>query len=366
MNLFESLHKIEKKYAITFFAFLLAAILGSMSIYNEFIRDDNPTLKITLLNNTNVLDVKEEVSELKIFYGDEDIKNLNKTLSVVQFQITNEGNEPILNEYYDEGYPFYLSINEGKFVKAEQIKSTNDYLKKTAIPIINSDTIISLPKIILEPSESYTIKTLIIHKSDSSINFSTMGKIAKVKSIELVSQVLDNKDQSYWRNAFAGGIGIQAGRISAYTILLIILLIIIILPVVLVNDFITSRQRKKIVKQFKLHNKKKITNHPDIIFSTYISEGLYVLEKSNNILSNNDAKGIRRYLDGVNSQKNKIDYIEKSNMTYPSAITYLSQTRDFISKLNVLNTGHDNKPKIDNEKIKFLSQFIEFATIKES
>lgn len=86
MSIISNIAAIDRKFAWSFFGFVLAVFFGGITIYNEFIRNPNPSLSVQILSDTNVLDVRENVPELKIVYGDVDIKSLSQTLSVVVFR----------------------------------------------------------------------------------------------------------------------------------------------------------------------------------------------------------------------------------------------------------------------------------------
>jgi hypothetical protein len=176
MSVFSSFNNLDKRFAWSFLGFLLASIFGSITIYTEFFRVNTPSVVVEVINDANVLDVKEDINELKVFYGDVDIKSLNQTLSVLFLRVRNDGGAPILNGYYDKNYPFNITLKEGKFLKVEQLNATNKYLKSAAQPKISSDKNIALPEVIMEPAESYTIKILALHSADSNILTRTVAQ----------------------------------------------------------------------------------------------------------------------------------------------------------------------------------------------
>ncbi|MFA7518900.1 hypothetical protein [Shewanella sp.] len=258
MSIISSFNNLDKRFAWSFLGFMLAAIFGSLTIYTEFFRVNNPELIIEVLNDTNVLDVKEDVNELKVFYGDVDIKSLNQTLSVLFLRIKNDGGAPILNGYYDDKYPLNLTIKEGKFLKSEQISSTNDYLKSSALPSIDTEKIILLPQIILEEGESYTIKILALHLAGSDVELEIFGKIAGIREIRLSKYIDSEEDVSFWDNVFVGNVFVHLARLPIYFFGLLFSIVLLIAPIAIASDFFRSENVEKLLNNISYTLKRKL------------------------------------------------------------------------------------------------------------
>jgi hypothetical protein len=244
MSVISSFNNLDKRFAWSFLGFMLATIFGGITIYTEFFRVNTPSVVVEILSDANVLDVKEEINELKVFYGDVDIKSLDQTLSVLFLRVRNNGGAPVLNGYYDKKYPFHITLLEGKFLKVEQLSATNEYLQSAAQPKIKTDKIINLPEVILEPSESYVVKILALHDSNSNIKIDVLGKIAGTKKIKLSPLNSEKTDLSFWQSVFYGGWSIQLTRLPIYFFGFIFGVALIVLPITFASDVITKRKKK--------------------------------------------------------------------------------------------------------------------------
>lgn len=375
MSVISTFNNLDKRFAWSFLGFMLAAIFGGITIYTEFFRVDTPSMIVEVLTDTNVLDVKEDVNELKVYYGAVDIKSLNQTLSVLFLRIKNNGGAPILNGYYDKKYPLNITLSEGKFLKVEQSSSTNDYLLSSAIPSIETEQKILLPEIILESGESYTIKILTIHSSESEVDLNVLGKIAGIKDIKLLKNIGEEKTASYWDQAISGDIWIQLGRLPIYFFGLIFALVLIIAPISIASDFLSKRRRKIIVNQYKVYDSNEITKHHDVVFDAYIEDGLSLLAEAKEVLANRS--NLIKYLDNEkatteNSNNaavapvSRLVYEDMERQNISPNVYRRTRVKRLLKRMGAL-TKNNSDEVIVNEKIEvILGKFIDFVIIKES
>ncbi|WP_281558897.1 hypothetical protein [Thalassomonas sp. RHCl1] len=369
MSVISSFNNLDKRFAWSFFGFMLAAIFGSLTIYTEFFRIDNPELIVEVLNDTNVLDVKEDVNELKVFYGDVDIKSLNQTLSVLFLRVKNDGGAPILNGYYDDKYPLNLTIKDGKFLKSEQISSTNDYLKSSAFPSIDKEKSILLPQIILEQGESYTIKVLTLHSAGSDVELNIFGKIAGVREIRLSKYIDSEEGASFWSNVFVGGAFVHLARLPIYFFGFLFSIVLVLAPISIASDFFSKRKRRKVIKQYKLYIKEEITKKHEFLFKSYIDEGLAPIAEAKETLSDKEKlkKVARKGITPAWIRPER--YPDKYDGSPPHYSRALYRRNTILRLLK----GIDGFIKDESNEIiptphaeNLLSKFIDFVVIKES
>ena len=375
MSVLSSFNSLDKRFAWSFLGFLLAAIFGGITIYTEFFRVNTPSVVVEVINDANVLDVKEDINELSVFYGDVDIKSLNQTLSVLFLRIKNDGGAPILNGYYDENYPFNITLKEGKFLKVEQLGATNDYLISAAQPKIESDKSILLPEVILEPSESYTVKFLALHNSDSSIEIDVLGKIAGTKEIKLKTLNTEDTELSFWGSVFYGDLFVQFARLPIYFLGFIFGLTFVFAPIAMASDAISKRKRKKVVAQYKEYDKGEFTNNHEIIFSTYVYEGLAPLAEAKEALSDKSSwkrilrKGsqhIESDADYQQSPATKLIFEQDERIYTPASPYRRYRSTKLLKKIGALTKSEDGQIQINKNVEVALGKFIDFVVIKES
>lgn len=371
MSIISKFSSIDKKFAWSFSGFILALILGGVSIYTEFVREKRPAVQYEILGSTNILNVEEDVSNLDILYNGVDIKESKMVLSVIVIKILNTGDQDVLNSHYDEKSPLGFALNGGQVVKTEIINASSKYLTDNLkITEIGGGRFV-FPKVILEAGESFTIKILDLHSSDVSSTVEPIGKIAGVKDI-LISDVSDNGDnQSYLLRTFSGNLFVQILRIPAYTLILILLFAGIFVPTMLLTEKIQKKKREKTVKKFKEFCKDEIGNEVDEILDFYSTRGSSSLKRVVKLLGNNSK--LEELIERKKSKESNNDdqnVIEKDVIDiHPFEMEtrshfYSTYHLDDLEKLKLLTITEDSFA-INEELKESLIEVYNFVKIKE-
>lgn len=373
MNTLEKFANIDKKFAWSFLGFVLAVFFGGLTIYNEFIKAHDPQMVVEILSDTNVLDLKENLPELKILYGDVDIKNVGKDLSVMVFRIKNVGGASILGGFYDANSPVEITLSNGEFLKFEKIDSSNEYLKNSASAIKSSPTSIRIPNVIMEPGESYTLKALIIHAARTATLIKSSGKIAGMRNIPVISVDANKENETFWSKVSSGSIGVQAARSLLYFFSFIFVLAAAFLPPIAIFESLQKRARNKSISQFKKHISEALPDGHEAIFECYLNNGLHPLVRVREMLSNPET--LKEMLEKRSQRQislNKeglvfiddIDFIEnhgKNHIILNRGIAYR-----VIKKAEIARIEQDGRIHVDPSKERFLGRFVDYITIKES
>lgn len=365
MNIVERIAAIDKKFAWSFLGFVLAILFGGLTLYNEFIKVREPQLTVEILSSSNVLDLKENVPELNILYGEVNIKSVAKDLSVITIKVKNIGGVSVLGNNYDPTSPFTIKLSAGELLKIETIAASNDYLENFALGIKASESSVLMPKVIIEPGESYTLKLLVIHDARSAPKISTGGKVGGMLKIPVTSIELGEQTNSFFSRAFSGTLAIQATRSIIYFFCFIAFVLIIALPTAGFFSFAEKVRRKKNARLFKVYNNNKIPQEFEIIFDCYIINGIASLNMIASTLANPDeldaALKAGELKDGLPLKRlnHSIDeYVsfEEQNILVTQVVTHSKMVyRDEIGAV-----------VIDSEKQKVLKKFIEYEKIKNS
>ena len=163
MGLLRSLKELDRKFAWGFAGVLIAALLGLITVYREFIEDRRPKLHFDILTNTTVLDIKEEVEKLEILYDGVDIRKREQSLRVITVRVVNGSSKSILKTFYDEKDPFGLSLSDGKIIRKEIIETSNDYFRQNLRPAIKGDRCLTFQSVIIEANNFFVLKLLVLH-----------------------------------------------------------------------------------------------------------------------------------------------------------------------------------------------------------
>lgn len=252
---------------------------------------------------------------------------------------------------------------------------TNDYLLSSAIPVKIDDKSIGLPEIILEPSESYTIKALILHPSESKVDIEVIGKVASVKEISLVKSISKNEKKSFWKIVFQGDFLIQLGRLPSYFFGFIISMLFIFGPIAFVSDALSKRRRNKIVKQFKSYSEENSNEKFENMFDNYIQNGLFLMVEMKKILLDKD-----KLDDLYDSKETKPDENVESDESHGVEMLHTHfegemihhrpnirmAAKSLLKELNLLKENHRGEIVTNTEMVEIFVRFIDFVLIKQS
>ena len=94
-------------------AWSFVGVLVTAAVF-VFVEYRNPfDFRIELIDEFNLVEVKEKISDLKILYEDDDILESQKEIKVIRINLSNNG-ETILQSYYDSTRTFWNQIFQVK------------------------------------------------------------------------------------------------------------------------------------------------------------------------------------------------------------------------------------------------------------
>ena len=285
MSFFAKLQNIEKKYALTFLGFVLAAIFGALSIYTTYFWNRNPQIKYTVSSILGVYDIREEEVKLDIIYDGINIREKKQMLSLISLNVSNVGHEHLTKALYDNNDPLGFRLNGGMLLKAEIIEASNSYLLKNLKISLESKKIAHFSPVIIDSGEWFSVKILALHNENESPEILPLGKIAGIKEIELIPWSKEASKTSFWKEVISGGIFIHLTRAVWYFLALILIGITIGIPIAILSDAASKRKRKRHVRDFKSLSDISFKQEDDFIFETYMNHGEMYLVRINKLLS---------------------------------------------------------------------------------
>lgn len=359
MGLIAWLKNIEIRFALNFFGFVLAVIFGVITIYIEFFRTDEPIIQYEVIGNTSILELREDVSKLKIIYDDLDIKEQKKSLSVISFRVKNDGRKPLLKSHYDEKAPLGFIINSGKIINVEKESLSNAYLQKNLEINIQDDNKAVFSEVIIDPRDNFVIKVLILHEKVIMPEISPIGKIAGLNQIKISNLFSD--EHSFWKDVFHGSILVHLIRVPVYFFGFIFSIGLIFAPIAIASEKLGYRKKNKIINQFKTYTKSGIDPKYEAVFEAFRAFGLNSLEYARDTISNEDKlKAAFRELNQRHIPEFEDEYSER----------HIRETRDLgainIFKKAELITKNEDNISVDDGLLFHITEFIKFASIKQS
>ena len=279
---------------------ILALLFGGLAIYSEFFKDRKPELRFEIVSNTSVLDVREDLGKLEIFYDGLDIKKSKQALRVVVVRVVNSGETAILMGHYDEREPLGFTFSTGKLLRVELLEASNRYLMSNLRVSLTDSLLCVFEPVILESKEYFMFKALILHTQGWTPILSPQGKIAGIRTFYLTEQSSAESEKSYWHLVFAGGVWVQAARLILYFLGLTLLLLTVIFSVDFVSEKLTRRKRKKHVKHFRRVTDIELQDKDEFLFSAYEDNGFDYVQAMGQLLS--DKTKLKEVIDELPEQ----------------------------------------------------------------
>ena len=183
MSLIDSIRDLDQKFAWSFVGVLLALLFGGITVQREFFSETRPRLRYDILTSTPVLNVREDVSKLSVFFDGIDIREQKKSLRVITVRVANDSQKDILKGFYDESEPLGLRVSTGRVIRSDLVTASNPYLERQLVPRRQDDRTLVFPSVILEAQEYFVVKLLVLHGEGAEPYITPIGKIAGVRTI---------------------------------------------------------------------------------------------------------------------------------------------------------------------------------------
>jgi hypothetical protein len=345
--------------------FSLAGLVAAGITIFLFFQEKNINLEYQILTSTNVFDLNADVSDLDVTYDSTSLKKSNENLKIATIKVINTGNEDILKSYFDQNAPIGISIQNGRIIeKPELIEWSDEYLEQNFKVEYESSSSVTFSNVILEQNEFVTLKFLILHKTEETPTWHSLGKIAGQKIIS-INSVQDSKTETpFFEKAFYGAIGIQLARLFGYFFGLILIVVLIAIIGATLSDFFEGKKRKKWINEFIKGEEYQYNRMDDAIFERFEEDGISNFRRIS-YLTNDELKLNSRYNKALKELKEEkeIDPSLQDRMVIEDNFrSDWSLVNELINDGLVLKEG--KKLLINNPMKQTLESFIEFLKSK--
>jgi hypothetical protein len=199
---------IDKKFPWSFSGFVIGiiALVVSVVIFYYTESKEKFDLKIIIEDEFNIIELKDELKDLKVFYKDDNIIEQNKEIKIVIYSFLNEG-KLITQDYYDKNMDFAIKFDSSNILSTAVIGSNSEYLKKDFL-IDKKDSvkkdIVNFKKLIFEPGKKITLKSYLIqNKGIKNTTIQFLGKIAGIDDFQIIRKPEDVSRKKIWNDAFS-------------------------------------------------------------------------------------------------------------------------------------------------------------------
>ncbi len=155
-------------------------------------------LKISVEDEFDLIEVREEIEDLQILYKREDILTSKKQIKVLTLSIRNDG-KTILQQDYDQAQVFGISFVNALILSADVVLSNSPYLLSGIREEIKSQVkstlgsaahsspnILLLPKLIFDKGKFVTLKIYLLQQTiEQPLDVAVVGKIANIHEMKI-------------------------------------------------------------------------------------------------------------------------------------------------------------------------------------
>ena len=314
MSLFKEIREMDRKFSWSFFSFMLAILFGSITVYIEFFKENKPDLNFIITANTSVLDIREKLGSLDVLYHGESLSKNKNDLRLITFEVINQGDTPILSNFYDKNDPVGFSVIDGKIAdEPTLIKASNKYLEQKLQISKESDNSVLFSNVILEPKEFFKIKLLVLHELSKKPTISPFGKIAGVNKIDIFNDYSSSNKESFISKTFKGDIYMTIIRLITFGFGLIFIFILIFIIEAKLSSIKEKRIKNKLIEIFKEYDSDKISEKDSYFFDYYLTSGSGMIKKMYNLLSNQEKLNEFAKEKPTARNKKRLDYYSVDN-----------------------------------------------------
>lgn len=247
----------ENRKTTVFFT-IVGLFASVITIYSAFTSNANSRSEIVfrVISESKVLDVKQQVNNLEIFYENNSLSEEGKELRIVVVRVLNEGDGSLLLNHYDPNAPVGISVKDGVFAeKPIIINSSDEYLEEAVQFVYDGGSKVELTPFILDGGNYFDLQLLLMHGVDEIPEVNIFGKIAGYNDLVLLYNLPQEDDRTFLNIIFGGGFLANLVRVFAYGFAFLSLLILFVIIVEYFKSSVKKFKKKKEVEVFKTYNK---------------------------------------------------------------------------------------------------------------
>ena len=258
MGLVSFFQSAERRFGWSFAGFILGLVSLAFAATLYFLgkQEQKTDLRITVEDEVNVVEVREQIPLLKILYDNQDTTESHKEIKIIRLVVQNFG-QTILQTFYDMNQGFGLVFDDSQILGARLLGSNSDYLREnlervwgqSSTDVTNRSsaparTRLEFGKVIFERGKYARFKILLIQdKGIARTHIVPVGKISGMDSIPVNYAPLGQQPRHYTDQQAL----MAAGLVYAATIGTLF-------GVVFGTEWYSTRKRRRTVTKFLKDN----------------------------------------------------------------------------------------------------------------
>jgi len=155
-------------------------------------------LEFKVQNFSSLMDINDKGLDLKVVYNDSlDIFKSDKSISIYEIEIRNNGGKNLRNGDYDINQEFGIQILDGKVLESPKVTTSSDAKYFTDVVKKTTSEKIVLNKKIMDSGSFFIIKFYVLHLKKEFPKITPLGKIAGQNNIEILDTYKADRTELY-------------------------------------------------------------------------------------------------------------------------------------------------------------------------
>ena len=224
-----------------------------------WLHEPNTELRMEVIRQTDVLDIREPVGDLTVVFQGDDIRAEKKNLRIYVVRVTNVGETDIrATDFAAEGQsehltsvrPWGIAVDGGDVMQVKVAQASSDYVSDTLAPMVSDKSVIALAPCILEEDKWADLEFLVLHPSASDPTITAHGKIVGIDALAVVPYSPAPVKRGVLVEAFGGRLWVQILRIVGYFVAVILLALALGMLIAGIGGAIHKRRRRRDEERF--------------------------------------------------------------------------------------------------------------------
>ena len=271
------------------FAGLTFAVSVSLALFFGLsnLSEPDPRLTYEIVRETDVLDVRTPVEDLKITFQNEDIQGEKLNLRIYAMRVINNGEVDILQTQFDQDQAWGLQVIGGRVIEARPIEASSSYLNDKTNPRVLGENIVQFDQAIVEKGQFFAFNMLVFHAKDVTPEIFALGKIAGIDEIVVTRVPVAVEGPGFLSDLFGGNWAVQLVRAILFLMGAAVILGLFAATVV-TYSFLTTRIRRRRIGISVVMKTLTSQKQRDLLSEVYLNHGMAGVSDLREKLGNSD------------------------------------------------------------------------------
>jgi hypothetical protein len=241
--------QIERATVWAIVGIIVTVIVAVPGIYFAM-KSPKPSVRYSIVYESNVLDVHNPLKDLTILYRGEDLRAQKKNLRIIRVKVVNNGQVDIKQGDFDQTEPWGLQLKNAQLVETPRILESNSDYILSKLAVTQTNNVIEFTKVIFEREKFFTLELQVLHDIGQTPELSVVGKIVGIEKQIVVRETTEKASPSFWGQVFSAPTAlVQTVRVLTYGLGGILVFAGVIIVLFTIDDAREKRKKRKLAKR---------------------------------------------------------------------------------------------------------------------